>query len=975
MFETSAQPVSPTSGTGRQRSRTVKLAALGAAIVVLAAVAGVCVISAVSKGGASAASPHETVAGSAPSLTAGRGAAVPFVEVEAANAKTNGTVLAESRQWNTLAGEAIGRRSVTLVGRGKYVEFTLAQPANSIDVRYSIPDSADGSPYTATLSVYTDGVRQKSLTLTNKFSWYYGAYPFVNQPSSGNPHHFYDEVHTLLGKELPAGSKVRLQVDADDTARSYTIDLADFEDVAPALSQPTGSVSVIDFGADPSGAKNSTGAFTAAIAAGLGKGAPVWIPTGTFEVDKHLVVSNNVTIEGAGPWYSVITGAGVGIYGNNAPHPSLNVHLSNFAIEGTIDHRDDAAQVNGVGGGMGGGSTISDLWIEHTKVGMWFDGPFDGLSLTDNRIDDTAADGINLHDGITNSTVSNNFIRNTGDDGIATWSEHDADTGDVISFNTVEAPILANNIAMYGGADNAVTDDVVSDTQTQGGGIHVGNRFNAVALSGTTTIARDTALRTGVLDPNWKYGVGALWFWADDSPMDGAIRVKDVDLIDSSYEGVQFTGGSVGNVTLTNVKIAGTGTFALQLESHGDASFKNVVATDVGAKHGIYNCLYTGGDSSAFAVKDLGGNAGWNTTYCGKWPTPVNTFTYPTPSTSNDFEIGPLPTGDAITAGKSVQVGVPSSVSDGESQQLQLTSRGAPPGVGITFAQPSIAAGAHTTMTVTTKSSTPPGRYPITVTGTSTTGAHSTTYNLVVAATGAGALRADQQSLTFDGQSVGTPSDATSIRLTNTGKTLVNVSSITSSGDFTETNSCGTAIAAGQSCTISVVLAATTAGPRTGAITVSDDVNPLVVTLSGTALGSSNLALNKPAMASGTQDGYPPSNMTDGNSGSYWESANNAFPQWATVDLGSVASVSKLVLELPPPAAWSTRVQTLSVLGSTDGTTYTAILPPAAYTFDPAKGNDVTITFPAVKVRRIKLLVTANSGWPAAQFSEVEVYQ
>ncbi len=514
-------------------------------------------------------------------------------------------------------GEAVGRTAVTLTGRGKYVEFTTTQPANSLDLRYSIPDRADGSAYNATLSVYINGAKQRDLTLTNKYSWYYGAYPFVNTPSSGNPHHFYDEVHELLGEELPVGSRVRLQIDAEDSAASYTIDLADFEDVAPPRPEPAGAISVAAFGADGSGAHDSSSAFTSAVAAAAAQGKPVWIPAGTFVVTKHIVVPSNTTITGAGEWYSVVTGNGVGIYGNTAPNPSMDVHLSDFAIEGTIDVRDDAAQVNGIGGAMGGGSTISDLWIEHTKVGIWFDGPFDGLTIDHTRIDDTTADGINLHDGVTNATVTDNFIRNTGDDGIAAWSENDADTDDVISFDTVEVPVLANNIAIYGGADNQVTDDVVSDTQTQGGGIHLANRFNAVAMSGTTTIARDTALRTGVLDPNWKYGVGALWFWASDSPMAGAVRVNDVDLIDSSYEGVQFTGSSVTNVDLTNVAIAGAGTFALQLESHGSASFKNVVATNIGASAGTYNCLYTGSSDQAFVVTNQGGNTGWSTTFCG----------------------------------------------------------------------------------------------------------------------------------------------------------------------------------------------------------------------------------------------------------------------------------------------------------------------------------------------------------------------
>ena len=40
--------------------------------------------------------------------------------------------------------------------------------------------------------------------------------------------------------------------------------------------------------------------------------------------------------------------------------------------------------------------------------------------------------------------------------------------------------LLANNIAIYGGRDITVTDNVVADTLTNGGGIHVGNRYPGV---------------------------------------------------------------------------------------------------------------------------------------------------------------------------------------------------------------------------------------------------------------------------------------------------------------------------------------------------------------------------------------------------------------------------------------------------------------------------------------------------------------
>lgn len=46
----------------------------------------------------------------------------------------------------------------------------------------------------------------------------------------------------------------------------------------------------------------------------------------------------------------------------------------------------------------------------------------------------------------------------------------------------------------------------------------------------------------------------------------------------------------------------------------------------------------------------------------------------------------------------------------------------------------------------------------------------------------------------------------------------------------------------------------------------------------------------------------------------------------------------------------------------------------AGYRFDPASGNTVTITFAATRVRYVRLTFTANTGWPAGQVSEFEVY-
>src|ERR1700678_71699 len=443
--------------------RLSRMLVMGVSTVSLAA-AGLATI-AIQPGPASA----STVAlAASPAATGGSGASLPYTEVLAQSSPTTGTVIGPSYTQGQLADEAVGREAVTLAGNGsgQSVTFTTPVTTNSIDFRYSIPDSSDGSVYTAPLSLYINGAKQTDFTLTKAHSWYYGSCPFVNTPSSGTPMHFYDEVHRLFSTTYPAGTTFKLEVDSEDTASSYTINLADFENVAAPLTQPSGSVSVVSEGADPTGVNDSTTAFNNAIAA-AGAGGTVWIPAGTYDIPGHIIV-NNATVEGAGMWHSTITGAAPGFYGNGEPSNSLagstNVHLSNFAIFGNVQIRDDSAQVNGIGGEMSN-SNVSNIWIEHMKVGAWMDGPMTNLTFTGMRIRDTTADGINLHGAVTDSTITDSSIRNTGDDGIALWADASvgADSGDVISDNTLQQQQLANGIAVYGGNNNTVTRQLVEE--------------------------------------------------------------------------------------------------------------------------------------------------------------------------------------------------------------------------------------------------------------------------------------------------------------------------------------------------------------------------------------------------------------------------------------------------------------------------------------------------------------------------------
>ena len=84
------------------------------------------------------------------------------------------------------------------------------------------------------------------------------------------------------------------------------------------------------------------------------------------------------------------------------------------------------------------------------------------------------------------------------------------------------------------------------------------------------------------------------------------------------------------------------------------------------------------------------------------------------------------------------------------------------------------------------------------------------------------------------------------------------------------------------------------------------------------AAGGPNLALGKTASASSTNGGFGAGNLNDGNAGSYWESSG-ALPQWAQIDLGAATSVDQVVLKLP--GGWGARNQTVTLQGSTNGST------------------------------------------------------
>jgi len=120
-------------------------------------------------------------------------------------------------------------------------------------------------------------------------------------------------------------------------------------------------------------------------------------------------------------------------------------------------------------------------------------------------------------------------------------------------------------------------------------------------------------------------------------------------------------------------------------------------------------------------------------------------------------------------------------------------------------------------------------------------------------------------SLTFPAQTPGTSSGPQTVTLTNTGNVSLNITQISTSGDFSQTNLCGASLAAGNACQISVIFTPTAAGNQTGSVTFADNGSgsPQTVALTGTGSTSSlNLGVPSGGSSSATVPAGQSANYT-----------------------------------------------------------------------------------------------------------------
>lgn len=203
--------------------------------------------------------------------------------------------------------------------------------------------------------------------------------------------------------------------------------------------------------------------------------------------------------------------------------------------------------------------------------------------------------------------------------------------------------------------------------------------------------------------------------------------------------------------------------------------------------------------------------------------------------------------------------------------------------------------------------------------------------------TGAGATATlSATSLTFPQTVLKTNSAPQSVTLTNTGSQTLHLTSLTVTGDYSQTNTCGTTLNAGASCMITVTFTPTLPNTRTGTVTITDDAinSPQTVSLTGvgTAVSLSPTSLNFGAVSVGTSSSPQTVTLTNVGSASVtfkgitfsgrypanYSQTNNCLP---SVAAGASCSITVTFT----PTATGSRPANLSI--SDNGGGYTQLVP------------------------------------------------
>lgn len=473
------------------------------------------------------------------------GAKMPYTSHEAENATIeNGATIQQSTDMESTAVEATNQTYVELPKKDAAVTFNVTEPANALNMRYTIPDGASGQ-----LDVQVNGSSVGNLDLSSHSAWQYlkGDHEYDQAIDGSSARFRFDETRLLLKDiQLKSGDKISLVKKKDDNV-PYGIDFIELEQAPAPVAQSENSISIVDKGASANDDSDDTAALLAAVEEAKASGKSVYIPEGRFNFDKQVnIEADNLKISGAGVWHTQLHFTSDKRYGGGIVfgHNSNGIELSNLYMDSNLTSRyKEDAQYKAISGTLGKDSHIHDVWVQHFEVGMWI-GDYDqtgnmkytdGLVVENTRIRNNLADGINFAQGTKNSTVKNSNIRGNGDDGLAIWSSISDETNATAEENnkflnnTIESGWRAAGIGIFGGKGHEISGNLIKDVFA-GAGIRVNTVFAGHNFDHNDTgikIHDNTILRSGTTNDLYNLHRGAI----DFQQVRGTI--KNVDVYDN----------------------------------------------------------------------------------------------------------------------------------------------------------------------------------------------------------------------------------------------------------------------------------------------------------------------------------------------------------------------------------------------------------------------------------------------------------
>lgn len=538
-----------------------------------------------------------------------RGAGSAFTSYEA----ENGAVRVSSQKKRLTAlpttevstpdMESSGRAYVELATTGDYVEWTNVRASDAVVVRYSIPEGA-----TVSLSLYVNGVHRQDITLSP--DQLVDAAPHA----PGTSFHFFSEARAVIsGAAVAAGSTLRLQKDATDTASYYWIDLIDLTTRPAALTMPVGALDVTSYGAIANDGLDDTDAIQACLtAAKLTTAKIAWMPAGEFTriVDTSgstpgaTLTVDGVTLQGAGMWHTkLVTQIPLG-----TPTGELTSIRHQIAITGTnpairdfyLYSNQNAENANGgheygiVGSPTGW--TVENVWIRNTGSGVWCAGT-NGI-VRGCRIVATYADGIHIARGAADILLEHNTVRGTGDDAIGVIDETTVSTvvhGITVRRNTSGVNYWGHPFDLSGGYDHLIEHNIFADSAKFGAvALNQTISFPAHALTGAN-FQYNTLLRGGGYSAGPR---GSMWILAACSSISG-VSFSHNEVLGSLFKAVHVHAASsttTATLSFDNNEFdqAGTtgGTYAIHIGSsaRGSATFStNLLLNQAGSYSAVLN--------------------------------------------------------------------------------------------------------------------------------------------------------------------------------------------------------------------------------------------------------------------------------------------------------------------------------------------------------------------------------------------------